>query len=39
MQELDHGTRQQVDSFEREALAVFVDGVRVLGLPPSSSTC
>jgi DNA-binding transcriptional regulator GbsR (MarR family) len=35
MQELDHGTRQQVDSIEREVLAVFVDGVRVLGLPPS----
>ena len=35
MQELDHGTRQPVDSIEREALAVFVDGVRVLGLPPS----
>jgi DNA-binding transcriptional regulator GbsR (MarR family) len=35
MQELDHGTRQEIDSIEREALAVFVDGVRVLGLPPS----
>ena len=35
MQELDHGTRQEIDSIEREVLAVFVDGVRVLGLPPS----
>jgi DNA-binding transcriptional regulator GbsR (MarR family) len=35
MQELDHGTQQEIDSIEREVLAVFVDGVRVLGLPPS----
>jgi len=35
MQELDHGTRQEIDPIEREVLAVFVDGVRVLGLPPS----
>jgi DNA-binding transcriptional regulator GbsR (MarR family) len=35
MQELSQGTRQEIDSIEREALAVFVDGVRVLGLPPS----
>lgn len=35
MQELGNGTQQQVDSIEREVLAVFVDGVRVLGLPPS----
>jgi DNA-binding transcriptional regulator GbsR (MarR family) len=35
MQELGQGTRQEIDSIEREALAVFVDGVRVLGLPPS----
>ncbi len=35
MQELDHGTPQEIDSIEREVLAVFVDGVRVLGLPPS----
>ena len=35
MQELDHGTKQEIDSIEREVLAVFVDGVRVLGLPPS----
>ncbi|MFN6016277.1 MAG: GbsR/MarR family transcriptional regulator, partial [Verrucomicrobiota bacterium] len=35
MQELQDGTRQEIDSIEREVLAVFVDGVRVLGLPPS----
>jgi DNA-binding transcriptional regulator GbsR (MarR family) len=35
MQELSQGTRQEIDSIEREVLAVFVDGVRVLGLPPS----
>jgi DNA-binding transcriptional regulator GbsR (MarR family) len=35
MQELGNSTQQQVDSIEREVLAVFVDGVRVLGLPPS----
>jgi DNA-binding transcriptional regulator GbsR (MarR family) len=35
MQELHDGTRQEIDSIEREVLAVFVDGVRVLGLPPS----
>lgn len=35
MQELSQGTRQEVDSIEREVLAVFVDGVRVLGLAPS----
>ena len=35
MQELEHGTRQEIDPVEREVLAVFVDGVRVLGLPPS----
>jgi hypothetical protein len=35
MQELDHGAQQKIDSIEREVLAVFVDGVRVLGLPPS----
>jgi DNA-binding transcriptional regulator GbsR (MarR family) len=35
MQELKHGTRQEIDPVEREVLAVFVDGVRVLGLAPS----
>jgi DNA-binding transcriptional regulator GbsR (MarR family) len=35
MQELEHDTRQEIDPIEREILAVFVDGVRVLGLPPS----
>jgi DNA-binding transcriptional regulator GbsR (MarR family) len=35
VQELSQGTRQEVDSIEREVLAVFVDGVRVLGLAPS----
>lgn len=35
MQELEHGTRHEIDAIEREVLAVFVDGVRVLGLPPS----
>jgi len=35
VQELSQGTRQEVDSIEREVLTVFVDGVRVLGLAPS----
>ena len=35
MQELNHGTRQEIDPIEREILAVFVDGVRVLGMPRS----
>ncbi|MEY5019892.1 MAG: hypothetical protein RLZ22_980 [Verrucomicrobiota bacterium] len=35
MQELDHDSRQEIDAIEREVVSVFVDGVRVLGLPPS----
>lgn len=35
MQELEHGPRQEIDPIEREILAVFVDGVRVLGMPRS----
>jgi DNA-binding transcriptional regulator GbsR (MarR family) len=35
MQELNHNTQQEIDPIEREIVAFFVDGVRVLGLPRS----
>jgi DNA-binding transcriptional regulator GbsR (MarR family) len=35
MQEVNYDTQQETDPIERDILAVFVDGVRVLGLPRS----
>lgn len=35
MEELAHGDHHELDSLERQVVSVFVDGVRVLGLPRS----